>query len=195
MFYTDLGHKIYPGNFQDYEIGMENYYEIENSSIDTLTNADTIRQHIKTFTGEYNDWEHIKLHLLFFYSSKTQDEADTLNLKFHFISDSTSNERNGWAIKNIFSGEVAYWGGLNDNQLNSELIGYPTPTLSNYTVEIQNEKNQNVMIENLNGKVVKRLIKKGERIELDLSALQKGNYIIKYYLSDKYKGYSKVIKQ
>lgn len=196
MLYTDLGHLIHPSNFLNYDIGMENNIEIQNSMLDTITNTDSVRQHIPTFSGIYPDWEHVKLHLLFTYPIKTQDQPDTLNMKFHFISDSLSNNKNGWAIKNIYSGEM-YYSGLDENQLNSELIGYPTPTLSNYTVEIDNKKNQNVTIEimDLTGRVVKRLIKKGQRIDLDLSSLIPGNYILNYYISNEYKGYSRVIKQ
>ncbi len=195
LFYTELGHKI-----SAYDIaqtnGDFNEFQFSNSTIDTLTYADTLRQNINCFTGTYDAWEHVRIHLLFPLFVRTQDQADTLNLKFHFISDSLSNNKNGWAIKNIYSGEMFY-NSLNENQLNSELIGYPTPTLSNYTVEIQNEKNKNVTIEvlNLNGKVIKRLIKKGERIDLDLSNLIPGSYIVNYFIENKYKGYSKVIKQ
>lgn len=195
-FYTDLGHKINPSNFLNYDIGMENIYDFQNSITDTITNSDTIRQNINTFTGTYSNWEHVKLHLLFQWALKTQDQADTLNLKFHFISDSLSNNKNGWAIKNVYSGGV-YYGSLNENKNNSKLIGYPTPTLSNYTVEINNKKNKNVMIEivDLNSRVVKRFIKKGERIELNLSDLKSGSYIANYYISNQRIGYSKIYKQ
>jgi len=195
MFYTDLGHKIYPYNLVDY-YGDENMYNIANSSIDTITFTDTLRQHINTFTGTYDNWEHIKLHLFYQWSLKAEDEPDTLNLKFHFISDSLSNNKNGWAIKNVFSGGV-YYGSLNENEIISELMGYPTPTGSNYTVHIENNKNEIITVDilNLNGQLVQKLTKSGEQIELDLSDLQRGNYIIKYYIDNTYRGFSKVIKQ
>jgi hypothetical protein len=62
--HTDLGHLIHPYEFIDYEIGMENITEIQNSNIDKLTHVDTLRQHIKTFTGVYDSWEHVKLNFM-----------------------------------------------------------------------------------------------------------------------------------
>jgi hypothetical protein len=188
--HTDLGHLIHPYEFIDYEIGMENITEIQNSNIDKLTYVDTLRQHIKTFTGVYDSWEHVKLNLLLTYGLKTQDVPDTLNLKFHFISDSLTNNKNGWAIKNIHSGEV-FFGSLNENEIHSQLSGYTTPTVSNYTVEIVNKQNEPITVDilTLNGKHIKSISKTGERIELDLSDLVTGQYILKYYLSDVYKGF------
>lgn len=195
VFYTELGHKVNAHDIAQTN-GDFNQFLFSNSTIDTLTYTDTLRQSINCFTGIYDTWEHVKIHLLFPLFVKTQDQADTLNLKFHFISDSLTNNKNGWAIKNIYSGEMFY-SSLIENHLNSELIGYPTPTLSNYTVEIKNKKNEPITVDvlNLNGQLIKTLTKKGERIELDLSGLAKGQYILKYYTANSYKGFSKVVKQ
>ena len=54
---------------------------------------------------------------------KTQDMNDTLNFRFHFVSDATSSNKNGWAIRNIKTGySVHPTGSVDENKLKRKKI-------------------------------------------------------------------------
>lgn len=100
-----------------------NFYHNINGYHDTLFD-----QHIG-FTGTFDAWETFYMEMFYFVGGvKTTDQEDTLIFRFHFKSDSTSNNKNGWAIKNIESGYAVHpTGSLNENSENKIQV-FPNPS-------------------------------------------------------------------
>jgi hypothetical protein len=193
-FYTDLGHKISSNDIDVVNINItESYFNSSNLSYrDTIA----IYNNAKGFTGTYNTWNSFELFLFFIKPVKINDIKDTLNFKFHFISDSLSNNKNGWAIKNIYSGECYETGGLANNSLKNKITTYPNPTTDAFRVDIPNEAYKTIDVEfyNLLGEKIKVEKNNGSSLNIQLINQPKGTYIVKYKIDNKYIGYSRVTK-
>ena len=116
------------------------------------------------FTGTYSDWQSFYMEMFFFQGGvKLADQEDSLIFRFHFKSDSTSNNQNGWAIKNIESGYAVHpTGSLYENAKNSFSV-FPNPTadfvyfaqnqqmsLTNVTLSLYNAQGELVATANVN---------------------------------------------
>jgi len=179
---SDLSPDI--NDWHEYSINIDGYH-------DTLTND------VIGYTGEYADWEFVNIEFMFTPGVKTQDIQDTLNFRFHFVSDATSSGKNGWAIKNIQTGWVGY-GGLNSVEIeNGQIQVYPNPTNDLAIVNLHNPENKSVSIEvyALNGRKIESFSKLGSQLTFDLSKYDSGTYIYKYFIESELLGYSKIIKE
>lgn len=129
---------------------------------------------------------------------KTQDMNDTLNFRFHFVSDATPSNKNGWAIRNIKTGySVHPTGNIDENILNSEITTFPNPTHSSFNFKIESHKNESFTVEiyNVLGRKIESFQKTSDNCEIDLTNYKKGIYYISYSCKNEIIGHSKVIKQ
>ena len=194
-YITDLGHHI-----DGWTLINSNYYngfgETTGDFSSNLTNYDTLFNGVYGFTGQSNDWMSSEIWFLYAQPLKTNDTFDTLNVTFHFISDSLSNNRNGWAIKNIQSGYGMLYGSVNEITNNIEVKTYPNPTQNSINIDINNPENKIVTIDvfSVEGKKIATYRKQGKQFSLDLSKLERGTYFLTYTIDHQSIGYSKVNK-
>ena len=172
--------------------GEENIYFLSYGYTDTLFNNTT------GFTGTYDDYKTFYLDFMFAEGGvKNQDINDTLNFRFHFVSDSTSSNKNGWAIRNIKTGySVHPTGSIDENRLTSEIATFPNPTHSKFNFKIESNKNESISVEiyNVLGRKIETIQKTPEDTEIDLSNYPNGIYYINYVSKNGTLGYSKIMK-
>lgn len=187
---TDSGHSIAITDL------TQSVLEWSESNTYTEGYNDTLTNNIVGFTGEYQEWKEVHIELFYLIGLKTQDMQDTLNFRFHFVSDATSSGKNGWAIKNIQTGWVAY-GGLSPNELISgQIIAYPNPATNLATATIDNSENKLVSVEvfAIDGRKIETLFISGSTLTFDLSEYEAGTYLFKYFIESEPIGYSKIVK-
>jgi hypothetical protein len=194
-YISDLGHQIY-GNqiispsFVAWGDQLTDYYYNSSIVYDTLFNG------TPAFTGQLNDWETVEIWFLYTEPLKMNDIFDTLNVSFNFISDSLSNNKNGWALKNIQSGYGTLYGNVNEFNLTNEISVNPNPVNSTLQVKIDNPENKPVIIDvySITGAKISSINKQGSLLQLDMSNYENGTYFLKYSIDNRYIGYSKVVK-
>jgi hypothetical protein len=189
--YTDQGHLI-PISILSIDDIEYNEFKIEfNGYHDTLFNDEI------AYTGTYDKWNSIYMEFMYQQAIKTSDNQDTLNFRFHFESNNTSNGKNGWAIKNIKTGTVGY-GGTNENTLNeNNILTFPNPTTNLTTAIINNPNNDEVVviIYALDGIEIKTFKVYSSEIEINLSKLKAGTYLVDYSIDGTSIGNSRLIKK
>jgi len=180
-------------NFDDLYHHLLSSYYLSYGYTDTLHNNTT------GFTGEFDDYKTFYLEFMFFdaIGLKSQDYNDSLNFRFHFVSDGSSSTKNGWAIRNIKTGySVHPSGGITENKLNSEIATFPNPTHSKFNFKINSNKNEELIIEIYNaiGKKIDSFQKASSDTVIDLTNYAKGIYYINYVSKNEIIGHSKVVK-
>jgi len=129
---------------------------------------------------------------------KSQDYNDSLNFRFHFVSDGSSSTKNGWAIRNIKTGYSVHPScGITENKLNPEITTFPNPTHSKFNFKIKSNKNEDITIEiyNILGRKIESFQKVPGNSEIDLTNYPNGIYYINYLSKNGTLGYSKIVKQ
>jgi len=175
-----------------FDSGEENTYFLSYGYTDTLFSNTT------GFTGTYDEYKTFYLDFMFAEGGvKTQDMNDTLNFRFHFVSDATSSGKNGWAIRNIKTGySVHPTGSVDENVLTSEIAIFPNPTHSKFNFKIESDKNEPITVEiySVLGSKIESIQKTSEDTEVDLSSYPNGIYYINYISKSGPLGYSKIMK-
>jgi len=99
------------------------------------------------FMGTYSEWESNYFEFFFHAGGvKVSDVPDTLLFRFHFKADSTSNGKNGWAIRNIETGYAAYpVGSVFENEQNLFKL-FPNPATSQIRFEDLSKTNSDLTI-------------------------------------------------
>jgi len=184
------GHQILSPSFVSWGDQLSDYYSNSSTVYDTLYNG------TPAFTGQLNVWETVEIWFLYTQPVKMNDIFDTLNVSFNFISDSLSNNKNGWALKNIQRGYGILYGKINELDLTNEISVHPNPVNSTLQVKIDNPGNKSVIIDvfSISGAKIGSIYKQGSILQLDMSNYEIGTYFLKYSVDNSYIGYSKVIK-
>lgn len=132
---NDLGFPLFGNSYQIIAdngdtIQMPGQYWWHNFYHNINGYHDTLFDNIVGFTGSYQDWQSFYMEMFFFQGGvKVADQEDSLIFRFHFKSDSISNNKNGWAIKNIESGYAVHpTGSLDENGKNYFSV-FPNPTV------------------------------------------------------------------
>lgn len=184
---TDQGHEILMQSNNPNSIYSSSMGAGLDCWIDTNGYCDSLFNNEIGFTGTYNEWKYVQMELLFAEPVKSQDEQDTLNVRFRFVSDSTSSGKNGWALKNIQSGYILHTGEMDDFGIDDKIIlAYPNPTNGKVKAIIPNSSNSFVEIQlcDVNGRVLEKILVNGEAMEIDLTKYPEGLYFLKYFINE-----------
>jgi hypothetical protein len=156
--------------------------------------ADSLLDSCVGFTGTYDDWETVLINWYYIEGIKAPDVMDTMTYRFHFISDSTSNDRNGWAIKNIREGYMIS-GSVDESAVQLRIHAFPSPTYDKVRFDLPaNFEPAELIVFTTAGEELSKLQFDPEFAELDLSLYPAGTYFVRFNGSDGSIGYSKVIK-
>jgi len=162
-----------------YDFNVPNFYHNIHGYHDTLFD-----EHVG-FTGTYDNLETFYMEMFFSAGGvKTPDQDDTLIFRFHFKSDSTSNGKNGWAIKNIESGYAVHpTGSINESSKNKIHV-YPNPAndiIYFNQVESKVSTFSKINIYNINGQLME-VKNYTSFLSVDISDYSSGIYF--YSISD-----------
>jgi hypothetical protein len=178
-----------------------NYYDIWSLTSNYYLShgyTDTLFNNTNGFTGTYDDYKTFYLDFMFEEGGvKVQDIRDTLNFRFHFVSNATSSNKNGWAIRNIKTGySVHPTGSLEENTVNSEIETFPNPTHSKFNFKVKTHEKENITVEiyNVVGVKIQSIQKTIGDSVIDLTNYSNGIYYINYLSKNGIIGYSKVMK-
>ena len=119
---------------------------------------------------------------------------DTIILRFNFISDNITDNKEGWMIDDIRLYSVDL-GGSVSNLNNIDFLIYPNPTNKNLTVELNKSFNKlEVLISDLKGhEISKENYYNCQSINLDVNKYESGIYFIKIRTDNNYIGFRKLI--
>lgn len=146
------------------------------------------------FSGTISEWTLCEIP--FIRSIPVFAKTKTL-IRFTFVSDSISSQKEGWMIDNIKLSHVQLHGGL--NQLNTSfnpISVYPNPCSNQMTVtSVQGNFNGILSILNIEGKVLQKItLKETKSADIDISDLQEGIYTLVYHDYTKGDSYFKLVK-
>ncbi|MEX1001779.1 MAG: T9SS type A sorting domain-containing protein [Crocinitomicaceae bacterium] len=133
------------------------------------------------FTGTYSEYKYFFMDFQYGAGGiKASDMDDTLRFRFHFVSDSTSSGKNGWALKDIKSGYSVHPTGGVDNLHGNNFIVYPNPVRDEIFIKSTQEisvKNYQFEVYNLNGSLITKESLNGNA-SISISNLEAGLYLL-----------------
>lgn len=155
--------------------GLYPFYNSENlyQDQDTLFNGEV------GFSGSSNGWKEVKFQ--FAQLPVKRNDLNTL-FRFHFISDSISEDLDGWMIDNLVISTVYMEGGIRSRSNNVGFRLYPNPAQSDLSVEIESVlRPATIEIYSILGELLirKRLLDINNKV--DISSLRSGNYFVRLH--------------
>jgi len=147
------------------------------TSTNFYTAADTIIGGIPAFSGATSVWTFSEFQWKFCLHTK-DFPPDSVMFRFHFVSDSIQNNKEGWMIDNIyFTSHLCL--GIDENSIdNFESSLFPNPLDENSVLKFNNPKNEVYTLEifNLLGVKVKETIINSGKATLSKNDFQNGIY-------------------
>lgn len=151
-----------------------------------------------TFTGQSAGWEQQRIRLLVCSVSHPKQSSPaiigcfpkSLWLRFRFISDSTSNNLDGWAIDNI-SMEVLVYVGIQERKETNVLL-FPNPASDKLTLLLPSSNTfKTVAIRDIIGNIIHSELTKEEKVNFSVSTLPEGIYYLTVGQPEDNKTYSR----
>lgn len=158
------------------------------------TNEDTLYNGEHGFSGRSDGWVTTCFGWGGILVKSTSDDPDTMQIRFNFISDNVSSQKEGWMIDNIRFFKGTLWGSVKSlKNLNFSLAPNPmdqltTITLSkNYnkiTLEVYSLKGQLLLTKNYTNQ---------KEIVLNRENLTSGMYMVRIKADNAFSGQSKLV--
>lgn len=162
-----------------YYILQENFYAIS----DTLYNGQP------GFSGTSDGWVHSQFQWIWDFPVKPGRKdsvmsgmSDSIMFRFHFISDSIDNGREGWMIDNIKISSVNLGFAVNNIRKNKiQLNVFPNPVSDHVLISFDNPRQlfHSIYITNITGGVVRKMENvRSDRLQIDRDNLPAGIYLV-----------------
>lgn len=154
-------------------------------------NADTLKDGTHAFTGQDSVWRDIWLCY-----NLPSVFGDTLIFRFTFRSDSVDSSRDGWMIDNMLIQET-YYHTVSTVDPKGTFLVYPTITTGAVNVAMGDSKKPitNILVLDVQGRVVQRYNQKTEKTTIDLNGLTNGNYFIHVHTGEKIEVHKVLLNQ
>lgn len=158
---------------------VDDIYACLYNATDTLFNGEP------GFSGTNDEWELVMFEWFQILVIKEEIHADTMLIRFNFISNSVDKQMEGWMIDDIKIISVDYGGSVADNQSSYNLSLFPNPINDKATLQSKDGKII-VRIEcfNLQGQVMVSEQVHDDSFIFNRGALSKGSYFIRCYFLD-----------
>ena len=155
---------------------VSQYYEGLYDENDTITGG------IPAYSGSSNGWRKVELYWWWLaVLKKSCSDWGTFKIKFRFISDSISNNKDGWIIDNIEFKGYDVCGNVNNNPLADKILIKQNPAFDNIILELLDNSLLNCKVElyDLTGKLIE-IDKIDDIIKIiEIKEFQNGLYILK----------------
>ena len=183
--------------------GGINWYDFFNQPSSTLSHVttnlfdtgDTLFNGKNGVSGTISDWKESNLYMRLY--TPLQVVADSLMIRFNFISDSINTNKEGWMIDDLKLSLIVPYDNINENE-NTAIHIYPSPSRDQINIELKeitNFQNTSIqLIDNL-GKVVLNQTILQQKSQLSIDHLPQGFYHVLFIQDNTIIGQSKVIKE
>jgi len=148
-------------------------------TINFYSDTNTILNGTPAFSGNSGGWVYSEIYWVFCMAIK-KSLPDSVMFRFHFVSDSIQNNKEGWMIDNISFTSGACIGGVNENNLPSSFSICPNPFYSETTIQTNKIiKDATLTVYNSIGQQVKQIRNiSGQTFTLHRDNLQSGLYFL-----------------
>ena len=160
------------------------YWPWYNTPTDQWNNINLYSNNDKLFNGEFgfsgtiSDWEKVQFswyHML----EKKGYWADTMLVRFNFISDSIPETLDGWMIDNIRLFWVDLGGDIHETSVLSNLEAYPNPLNEEAVIRTRNQELiQVIEVYSPEGKLIKHQKVQSDEFVFKKGELKEGIYLI-----------------
>lgn len=154
---------------------------IEFNTENLYSNQDTLKGGIRGFSGTSNGWIYTRIQWVWYYPCKTYP-ADTIIMRFHFISDNIQTNKDGWMIDNILISYADMGSPIEENKnIHSQIYIMPNPIDNFAIIKFDNFKNENLKLTIFNqlGQIMKQVENiTTNQVEIYKNDLTSGLYFI-----------------
>ncbi|MCB9002387.1 MAG: T9SS type A sorting domain-containing protein [Bacteroidales bacterium] len=156
---------------------------------------DTIKGGNYGFSGSSYGWQYVELHWVWIMLTKssTFENYDKSIIRFRFISDNISTNKEGWMIDDIVFRGYDISGGINEMK-KGQIKAFPNPTNGKIFFNFPEKYNSNLKVEiiDINGRTV--LTKFPINGQIDITNNESGTYVYKVYHKNELISSGKLIK-
>ncbi len=190
--YIDMS---YDGGLNWYDFFDQPGFAISYATTNFLGYGDTLFNGKYGVSGTISDWKECNIYMRFY--TPLQVVADSLMIRFNFISDSINTNKEGWMIDDLKFSLIVPYDNISENE-NTAILIYPSPSKSQINIELkeitdfQNASIQ--LIDNL-GKVVLTQPVTQQKTQLSIEHLPKGLYHVLLKQENRVIETSKVVKE
>lgn len=138
-------------------------------------NKDTINTNEYCFSGTDNLWRSIWLCI----APPTANSNDTICYRFIFKSDAAETNQEGWILDNFYAHHTVFHP-VKEHSLKDNVTVYPNTTTGIVNIEAKNEKLNtkidNIILTDINGKIIENYGTNYAKVVIDLSKHPSGTY-------------------
>lgn len=168
------------------DVNAYNVYGFDTLNVDTLPDGTT------AFTGKDTLWKDVWV----CYLSSYFDTAKSLTFRFTFQSDSVDGLDEGWLIDNMLLQKTIFH---TVGKVDPEKSFLVYPTIASDMINVSTGDNNldigNIILTNVQGKVVRHLKNKKQKVTIDVADLPPGTYYLSVYAGSKLEAHQIVISR
>lgn len=151
------------------------------------TSNDTLFNGEAGFSGTQTEWKTVEMALIFELPLKTynQTRTDSTFFRFHFVSDSIGNNRDGWMIDNLKYEYVDMGTGISELNNSIQHNVYPNPAENQITFQFDEFIDYQLTVHSIQGKVIETIKSSNtNQFTLERGNISAGMYFYQIQTSD-----------